>query len=100
MAYSDAEGASAHGSCRDVATAPVPERHSRGRARSPLAFASAIQALAVSPDFYQVSAHLGLLDEGEGVAEVGRERVFGGEGVLAGAGSGWCGSGGRCGRIS
>src|ERR1700729_3369532 len=26
-----------------------------------------------------------LLDEGEGVAEVGRERVFGGEDVLAGA---------------
>src|SRR5271166_4607512 len=38
------------------------------------------------PDFYQASAHLfRLLDEGEGVAEVGREWVFGGEGVVAGA---------------
>jgi hypothetical protein len=38
------------------------------------------------PDFYQASAYLvWLLDERECVAEVGRERVFGGEDVLAGA---------------
>jgi hypothetical protein len=48
-------------------------------------------------DCYQASAQLVLLlDVGEGVAEAGWLRVFGGEGVAAGADLG----GGRCGRIS
>jgi hypothetical protein len=35
-------------------------------------------------DFYHFVCTCRLLDEGEGAAEVGRERVFGGDGVLAG----------------
>ena len=37
------------------------------------------------PEFYRFSAPAELLDEGEGVTQVGRARVFGGEGVLADA---------------
>jgi hypothetical protein len=39
----------------------------------------------VRPDFnqFQYASRFGLLDEGEGIAEVWRQRVFGGEGVVA-----------------